>query len=147
MYSEIMKTICQTGIFLVCAQVLVHIRPDKSYEKYLKMLVSAMILLQVFQPISSLLRGGGESLQERAAWFEEQLNESVKEAGESRRQAEELREQMSLEEVQRRLEEDRETPKQEGGVSVEKVRIKVGEGVEADEGETEGDVEEMVPQG
>jgi len=75
MYSYLMESICKTGIFIICAQVLLHFRPKASYEKYLKMLVSAMILIQLFIPVSNLFHWGEEqSLEERVAWFEAELN-------------------------------------------------------------------------
>ena len=41
----------QVGIFLICAQTLIHFRPRESYEKYLKLLLSVMLLIQLFQPL------------------------------------------------------------------------------------------------
>lgn len=74
MQSYLMETISKIGIFIICAQVLIHFRPKASYEKYLKMLVSAMILIQLFIPASELFTGAGEqSLAERVAWFEAEL--------------------------------------------------------------------------
>lgn len=74
MQSYLMETIGKTGIFIICAQVLIHFRPKAIYEKYLKMLVSAMILIQLFIPVSNFFTGAGEpSLAERVAWFEEEL--------------------------------------------------------------------------
>ena len=40
----------QVGIFLICAQTLIHFRPRESYEKYLKLLLSVMLLIQLLQP-------------------------------------------------------------------------------------------------
>lgn len=69
-----MTTVCRIGVFVICAQTLIHCRPNGSYEKYLKMLLSAMILIQLVLPISRILTGTGEeSLEERMKWFQEQL--------------------------------------------------------------------------
>lgn len=74
MQSYLMETLSKTGVFIICAQVLIHFRPKASYEKYLKMLVSAMILIQLFIPVSELFSGEGEqTLAERVAWFEAEL--------------------------------------------------------------------------
>mgnify|MGYP004605687835 FL=1 len=47
----------QVGIFLICAQTLVHFRPRESYEKYLKLLLSVMLLIQLLQPLLMVLGG------------------------------------------------------------------------------------------
>ena len=46
MQSEFFKAICQMGIFMICAQSIVHFRPNASYEKYLKLLVGVLLLIQ-----------------------------------------------------------------------------------------------------
>lgn len=82
MKSVFTDTIIRTGIFIICAQVLVHFRPKSSYEKYFKMLVSAMILIQLFLPVSNLLTGeNGNSLAMRVEWFQEQLEQSMERMG------------------------------------------------------------------
>ena len=104
MNSYLVQTVCRTGIFVICAQVLVHFRPNASYEKYMKMLVSAIILLQLFLPVSSLFTGEGEqSLAERVAQFEEQLELSMERAVQKYSASEELLERMTLEEVRERM--------------------------------------------
>ena len=78
MKFSLTDTIIRTGIFIICAQVLVHFRPKGSYEKYFKMLVSAMILIQLFLPVSNLFTGEGEnSLAARVEWFRQQLEQSL----------------------------------------------------------------------
>lgn len=105
MYSYLMNSICKTGIFIICAQVLVHLRPKASYEKYLKMLMSAMILMQLFLPVSTFFTGEGEkSLAARVAWFEEELRQSMEQIEERHAQGESILEQMTLEELQSRIE-------------------------------------------
>ncbi|MDE7269807.1 MAG: stage III sporulation protein AF [Acetatifactor sp.] len=104
MYSYLMNTICRTGIFIICAQVLVHLRPKGFYEKYLKMLMSAMILMQLFLPVSTFFTGEGEkSLAARVAWFEEQLTQSMEQMERNHAEGESILEQMTLEEVQNRI--------------------------------------------
>ncbi len=64
--SEILSMICQIGIFIVCAQTVTHFRPNASYEKYFKLLVSLMILAQIIQPLSEVFsKRGQEDLEER----------------------------------------------------------------------------------
>lgn len=104
MHFHLIETVCRTGIFIICAQVLVHFRPNASYEKYIKMLVSVMILLQLFLPVSNLFTGEGEqSLAARVVWFEEQLNEHMAQVAARYSADEEILERMTLEEVQERM--------------------------------------------
>lgn len=99
------KSICQMGIFMICAQAIVHFRPNGSYEKYLKMLVSVMILVQVFLPISKLFSfGTKQGIEESIAGFEAQIEKSMDEAVESAARTDELLGSMSLEEVRNRME-------------------------------------------
>lgn len=105
MQSYLMKTICRTGIFIICAQVLVHFRPNASYEKYMKMLVSSMILLQLLMPISGFFAGDKtQSLAARVEWFEEQLELSMEQAVVDYVDGTAVLEQMTLEEVKSRME-------------------------------------------
>ena len=100
-----MKSIVQVGIFMICAQVLIHFRPNGSYEKYMKMLVSIMILIQVAFPIAGLLTGGKSNLEDRAAWFETRIQESMKAAQEAAEESDRLLEQMTLEQLKEQISE------------------------------------------
>ena len=42
---------------MICAQALLHFRAQETYEKYLKMLVSIMILIQLFIPVGAFFMG------------------------------------------------------------------------------------------
>ena len=62
------RVIGQAGIFLICAQTVVHFRPKESYDKYLKLLLSVMLLLQLLQPVLTMFGGGkGWNTQEQVA--------------------------------------------------------------------------------
>ena len=91
---------------MICAQAIVHFRPNESYEKYLKLLMSTMVLIQLCIPVGSFLFGKGslkaEELMER---FEKEFAAGMQEAEEAAREADRLLEQMTLEEVRRRVEE------------------------------------------
>lgn len=64
----------QAGIFLICAQTIVHFRPKESYEKYLKLLLSVMLLIQLLQPVLTLLRGDDNfSVEAQTVEFTEEL--------------------------------------------------------------------------
>ena len=105
MQNSLFQAICRVGIFMICAQAIVHFRPQEAYEKYLKLLISVMVLVQLFLPVGSFLLGGGE--QEASALlcqFGVDLEESMKAAAENAAAADALLEQMTLEEVMRQLE-------------------------------------------
>lgn len=150
MNNPLFQAICRTGIFMICAQAIVQFRPNESYEKYLKLLVSVMILVQLFLPIGRLFTGGGRMEADAlSASFWESLEQGMEE---TRRQAEEadaLLQQMTLEEVRRRLEEQaaasekeenaKQTGKEENAkqidqeADVEEKALRIGEDVEEDE--------------
>lgn len=78
MPSGFVRAICQVGTFMICAQAIVHFRPKASYEKYLKMLVSAMILIQLLISVGGIFTSDGEKkLAERAQQFAKSMEESM----------------------------------------------------------------------
>lgn len=53
------------AIFMICAQLIVYFRPKESYEKYLKLLMNLLILLQFLTPIKAFFeRGVGDAQAE-----------------------------------------------------------------------------------
>ena len=65
MWEGLLNSIRQMGVFMICAQALLYFKPKGSYEKSMKLLVSAMILVQLLSPVAALLAGkGGASLEE-----------------------------------------------------------------------------------
>ena len=55
----------QIAIFMICARTLLHFRAKESYEKYLKLLVSLMLLVLLVEPLLDVFGKGeeGEFLQ------------------------------------------------------------------------------------
>ena len=105
MRNVLFQAICRTGIFMICAQTIVHFRPQESYEKYLKLLVSVMVMIQLFLPLSSLLAGGGrEGAAGQLDSFRQNLEQSMEEARKQAEETEAILAQMTLEEVRRRME-------------------------------------------
>lgn len=101
----LLQTICRIGIFMICAQAIVHFRPRETYEKYLKLLVSVMVLIQLFLPMGSFLFGGGmEQALEGLALFRTQMEQEMESAAQEAAAADKLLEQMTLEEVRKRVE-------------------------------------------
>lgn len=72
MLSGFVNVVCEIGIFMICTGAIVNFRPKASYEKYLKMLVSAMVLVQLFVAIGGFFSAEGKmALQEHIMWFSE----------------------------------------------------------------------------
>ncbi|MCI9338047.1 MAG: DUF1682 domain-containing protein [Lachnospiraceae bacterium] len=116
MGNSLFQSICRIGIFMICAQAVVHFRPKEAYEKYLKLLVSVMVLIQVFLPIGSFLLGDGRRDAVNALeQFGQELEQGMQEGAEDAADADEILEKMTLEEVLRRMEEEKERDRGEQG--------------------------------
>lgn len=104
MRNALFHAICKVGIFMICAQAIIHFRPREAYEKYLKLLVSVMILIQLFLPFGGFLLGEsvGETA-ERLALFRERLEQEFRLSNLEAEETDKLLEQMTLEEVRRRM--------------------------------------------
>lgn len=84
------RVIGQAGIFLICAQTVVHFRPKEAYDKYLKLLLSVMLLLQLLQPVLTIFGGGeGWDAQEQVEGFTEELQNVLLRASEQAQQSQE----------------------------------------------------------
>lgn len=81
MGNVFVKGICQIGVFMICAQTFVHFCPKGAYEKYFKMLVSIMVLVQILSPLSAILGGKGQELEniQMGEWLEKVLMQSMDE--------------------------------------------------------------------
>lgn len=105
MLHTFFTAICKVGIFMICAQAILHFSPKAAYEKYLKLLVGVMVLIQLFLPVFSLVFGGEmEETARRLESFRTELQEGIIQAEEETLLADELLEKMTLEEVRRRME-------------------------------------------
>lgn len=54
---EFFQAVKQIGIFMICAQAILHFKPSEKYEKYLKLLISVMVLVQILVPIVNFFSG------------------------------------------------------------------------------------------
>ena len=108
MNNPLFQAICRTGIFMICAQAIVQFRPNESYEKYLKLLVSVMVLVQLFLPIGRLFMGSGKMEADALlVSFRENLEQGLEEARRRAEEADMLLQQMTLEEVRRQIEDQK----------------------------------------
>lgn len=95
MWEGLLNSIRQIGVFMICAQALIHFKPKGSYEKYLKLLVSSMILVQILSPVAALLSGGGgQSLEERIAFYGKSFDRGLGEAAVQEYRIEQLRQSL-----------------------------------------------------
>ena len=94
----------QVGIFMICAQMLLHFKASENYGKYIRLLMSMMVLIQLAVPLSGLLRGRtGENLAQGLTRYETLLTEQRGEINASCIQAEQLLEELTLEEIKTRI--------------------------------------------
>lgn len=73
-----LKEIGRVAVFIICAQTLLHFRAKESYEKYIKLLISMMVLLLLLKPF---LNGGfgteGDIFAEMVAKYEKELESGM----------------------------------------------------------------------
>lgn len=102
MITGFFQAICRIGIFMVCAQTFVHFRPKETYEKYLRLLVGTMIVLQLFLPLTNLFRGENvQSLTEGFEQFQMKLERDMEDCMREASKADQVLEKMTLEEVRK----------------------------------------------
>ena len=143
MQNSLFQAICRVGIFMICAQAIVHFRPQEAYEKYLKLLISVMVLVQLFLPVGSfLLGGGGQEAAELLRQFGADLEESMKAASENAAATDALLEQMTLEEVMRQLEMQQDLGQGTGGLTGDETGGQSGRGTDTRPGQGTGAVSE-----
>lgn len=65
MGNDFFEFIKKTGIFLICAESILHFAPGNSYQKYIKVLVGIMILAQFMIPVKALLTGQEKAVIEQ----------------------------------------------------------------------------------
>lgn len=69
-----LREIGQVAIFLICAQTLLHFRANDSYEKYIKLLISMILLLLLAEPFLNLLTiEEGSGFMDKVQGYEQRL--------------------------------------------------------------------------
>ncbi len=133
MLDALLGSIRQMSVFMICAQALIHFKPKGSYEKYLKLLVGAMILVQLLGPIQALLSGGGQSLEERIAFYSSSFEQGLGEEALEEYRVEQIRRQLLTSQIQTQMENwDIGTGNEAGEIDVP------GQSTGSGAGETEG---------
>lgn len=105
MWEGLLNGIRQMGVFMIRAQALIYFKPKGSYEKYLKLLVSAMILVQLLGPVAALLSGKeGQSLEERIGYYSNSFEQGLGEAALLEYQMEQIRQQLLTTQIRAQME-------------------------------------------
>ena len=130
MWEGLLDSIRQMGVFMICAQALIYFKPKGSYEKYLKLLVSAMILVQLLSPVVALLSGkDGQSLEERIGFYSNSFEQGMNEAIFQEYRVEQIRQQLLTSRIRAQFEEgDAEPGRQEDSQVIAAGQEQRGEG-------------------
>lgn len=114
-----LNTVKQIGIFMICAQAVMYFKRNESYEKYLKLLVSMMVMVQFLIPVFSIFKEGGtKEFEERIAAYERAMETDIEEIKFIEVLAEEKLREMTLEEVKERVSQE---------IRIEEVEVKTSE--------------------
>lgn len=120
MWEGLLNSIRQMGVFMICAQALIYFKPKGSYEKYLKLLVSAMILVQLLSPVAALLSGkGGQSLEERIVYYTNSFEQGMGAGALEEYRMEQIRQHLLTSQISAQLEEWDWQSRQEESLSAE----------------------------
>ncbi|MCM1087152.1 MAG: stage III sporulation protein AF [Muribaculaceae bacterium] len=68
--NGLVENIQKIGIFMIVAQAVLHFAPGAKYEKYIRLIVGIMILLQFLNPLYRLL---GKTADDWEAWITESV--------------------------------------------------------------------------
>ena len=105
MWEGLLNSIRQMGVFMICAQALLYFKPKGSYEKYMKLLVSAMILVQLLSPVAARLAGkGGASLEERIAYYTNSFEQGMGEGALEEYRMEQIRQHLLTSQISAQME-------------------------------------------
>ena len=105
MWEGLLNSIRQMGVFMICAQALLYFKPKGSYEKYMKLLVSAMILVQLLSPVAALLAGkAGASLEERIAYYTNSFEQGMGEGALEEYRMEQIRQHLLTSQISAQME-------------------------------------------
>lgn len=129
MIERLFATIRQVGVFIVCARMILHFKPAESYGKYMKLLVSMLVLVQLLAPVMEIFGGEGRrTLRESVLFYEKELADTMDNIKITSVTAEEVLETLTMEEIKTRLN-NRKTQDAE-----EKEEVETGEEIKGKEG-------------
>lgn len=104
-----LQVIKQVGIFMICAQMLLHFKPAESYGKYLKLLISLMVLAQLVVPLFTIFGQTGETaFFGRISFYEEALSGEMEKINITCVTAEKMLENLTMKEIKTRINNEKE---------------------------------------
>lgn len=122
--SALLEKIGQMAVFLICAQTLMHFRPKDSYEKYIKLLVSMMLLILLVEPVMDLFgKGNTGDFMEQVEIYEQSLQDILGSPQLEAAQIEGILESITMQKVE------------EGAVYLQKEQMQTTEGAVMQGGE------------
>lgn len=125
------NTIKQVGIFIICAQAIMHFKQNESYDKYLKMLVSMMILVQILTPMFSIFQDVSmDDFSDKISMYTKELEVQMEEIELIEVIAEERVKEKTYEEIEKRVQEEKNAMQDSSSgnlISIEKVEVKKNE--------------------
>lgn len=65
------EMIRQLGLFIVAAQTILHLAPDKRYEKYIRLVASVILVALLMKPVAGLVKVSGAD--GKGDWLKEEL--------------------------------------------------------------------------
>lgn len=75
---EFFEVVKKIGIFIICAQAVIHFKPSAKYEKYLRLLVSIMVLVQLIIPVMNMVsKEGEEQFIEKVSELQSSMEKSM----------------------------------------------------------------------
>ena len=87
----------EIAVFMICAQAVIHFRPKEAYGKYLRLLLSVIVLVQILSPVYELFWGQeGTRLTDNIRTFQQEMEKNMEEAAERSADVDVQLEEMSL---------------------------------------------------
>ena len=106
MVYEFLEFVKRMGIFLICAESILYFSPGNSYQKYIRVLIGFMLLMQFMIPVKAILSGQDKvSIENQVNEFRLQLESAASEKNDFLHfpDQEEMVEKSIIEEVKSRL--------------------------------------------
>ena len=81
MFNDFLDFVKRIGIFLICAESILYFSPGSSYQKYIRVLIGLMVLIQFVIPVRALLSGQGlEPIEAQINEFRLQMEKTASES-------------------------------------------------------------------
>ncbi len=132
MGDRLLEVIKQVGIFMICAQMILHFKPSESYNKYIKLLISIMVLVQLMFPIMKIFGGGMDGFYGKVDYYNGFITASMEDANITALNAETLLNEMTMEEVKTRInnsqaEQQDEQSEEDFTIQIDRIEVSTGE--------------------